>query len=80
MPWRTITGDDITPRFQRPPASWGDYRGVELEVLIKGIFEKHRFLDLLQHFIVFEVDGSNIIKKIAGYHQFHAVNKAIEST
>ncbi|BAZ24397.1 type I restriction-modification system endonuclease, fragment [Kalymmatonema gypsitolerans NIES-4073] len=54
--------------------------GSELEVVIKGVFEKHRFLDLLQHFIVFEVDGSNIIKKIAGYHQFHAVNKAIEST
>ncbi|KAB8332492.1 type I restriction endonuclease subunit R [Scytonema tolypothrichoides VB-61278] len=69
MPWRTIEGDELAPK-----------KTAELEVLIKGIFEKHRFLDLLQHFIVFEVDGSHIIKKIAGYHQFHAVNKAITST
>lgn len=45
-----------------------------------SLFEKHRFLDLLKHFIVFEVDGSDITKKMAGYHQFHAVNKAIERT
>jgi len=49
-----------------------------LEVLIKGIFEKNRFLDLLQNFIRFEVDGPTITKKVAGYHQFHAVNKAID--
>ncbi|MHC5725826.1 MAG: type I restriction endonuclease subunit R, partial [Nostoc sp.] len=69
MPWRTIEGDEIAPK-----------KTAELEVLIKGIFEKHRFLDLLKHFIVFEVDGSDITKKMAGYHQFHAVNKAIERT
>lgn len=69
MPWRTIDGEEIAPK-----------KTAELEVLIKGIFEKHRFLDLLKHFIVFEVDGSDITKKIAGYHQFHAVNKAIENT
>jgi type I restriction enzyme R subunit len=69
MPWRTITGDDLAPK------------GIpELEVLIKGIFEKKRFLDLVRYFIVFEVDGAEIIKKIAGYHQFHAVNKAVECT
>ncbi|MEH2117245.1 type I restriction endonuclease subunit R [Nostoc sp.] len=69
MPWRTIDGKNIAPK-----------KTAELEVLIKGIFEKHCFLDLLKHFIVFEVDGSNITKKMAGYHQFHAVNKAIERT
>ena len=69
MPWRTLKGDKIAPKHT-----------AELEILIKGIFEKHRFLDLLKHFIVFEVDGSDIIKKMAGYHQFHAVNKAIKST
>lgn len=69
MPWRTIKGDKIAPKHT-----------AELEILIKGIFNKHRFLDLLKHFIVFEVDGSSIIKKMAGYHQFHAVNKAIQST
>ncbi len=69
MPWRTIEGVDLAPK------------GVlEMEVLIKGIFEKQRFLDLVQNFIVFEVDGSNIAKKMAGYHQFHAVNKAVAST
>lgn len=69
MPWRTIEGDAVAPKGK-----------AELEVLIKGIFEKHRFLDLLRHFIVFEVDGADITKKMAGYHQFHAVNKAIACT
>jgi type I restriction enzyme R subunit len=50
-------------------------------VLIRGVFEKARFLDLLRHFIVFEDDGrGNIAKKIAGYHQYHAVNVALETT
>lgn len=69
MPWRTIEGDDLAPRGR-----------AELEVLIKGIFEKQRFLDLLLNFIVFEVDGSSINKKMAAYHQFHAVNKAVAET
>jgi len=69
MPWRTIEGDDLAPRGT-----------VELDVLIKGIFQKQRLLDLLLNFIVFEVDGSKITKKMAAYHQFHAVNKAIAST
>jgi len=69
MPWRTVEGEDIAPR------------GVlELEVLIEGVFEKRRFLDLVQSFIVFEVDGPSISKKLAGYHQFHAVNKAVAAT
>jgi len=69
LPWRTIEGDDLAPKGLP-----------ELEVLIKGIFEKQRFLDLLRYFIVFEVDGAEIVKKMAGYHQFHAVNKAVECT
>lgn len=69
MPWRTIEGVDLAPKSVP-----------EMEVLVKGIFEKRRFLDLVQNFIVFEVDGSKISKKMAGYHQFHAVNKAIAST
>ncbi|MHC4478671.1 MAG: type I restriction endonuclease subunit R [Planctomycetota bacterium] len=69
MPWRTIEGEDLAPKTM-----------LELEVLIKGFFEKKRLLDYLQHFIVFEDDGSNIIKKMAGYHQFHAVNEAVGST
>ena len=68
MPWRTVEGDEIATN-----------NTPELEVLLKGIFAKNRFLDLLRHFILFEVDDS-IIKKMAGYHQFHAVNKAIACT
>lgn len=69
MPWRTIDGEDIAPKG-RP----------ELDVLIKGVFEKNRFLDLIKHFIVFEADGEHISKKMAAYHQYHAVNKAVECT
>ena len=46
MPWRTIDG-----RRRRPKGK------PELEVLLKGVFDKARFLDLIRHFIVFEVDG-----------------------
>ncbi|TET39228.1 MAG: type I restriction endonuclease subunit R [Planctomycetota bacterium] len=69
MPWRTVEGDDVAPKGS-----------VELSVLINGMFEKSRFLDLVCNFNVFEVDGSSIVKKMAGYHQYHAVNKAIECT
>ncbi|NEO97192.1 MAG: type I restriction endonuclease subunit R [Symploca sp. SIO2E9] len=69
MPWRTIDGKAIAPKGS-----------AELEFLIKGIFDKHRFLDLVKNFIVLEIDGDKITKKMAGYHQFHAVNKAINNT
>ena len=70
MPWKTIEGDVI--------ASGTD---IQLEVLLRGLFEKRRFLDMLRYFIVFEDDGSGqLAKKMAGYHQFHAVNMAIEQT
>ncbi len=69
MPWRTVEGDDVAPKGS-----------LELDVLIRGIFEKDRFLDLVRHFIVFEDDGRSLNKKMAGYHQFHAVNKAVACT
>jgi type I restriction enzyme R subunit len=69
MPWKTIDGIE--------PIANGMW---ELEVLIKGIFQRRRFLDLLQHFIVFETDGVRVGKKMAAYHQYHAVNKAVEAT
>jgi type I restriction enzyme, R subunit len=69
MPWRTIDGQKIAPKAT-----------AELETLINGIFPKQRILDLLRHFIIFETDSDTIIKKMAGYHQYHAVNKAIEAT
>ncbi|CAK0753969.1 putative type I restriction enzyme HindVIIP R protein [Gammaproteobacteria bacterium] len=69
--WRTIDGEDDAPKT-----------ALELEVLIRGVFERQRFLDLLQHFIVFEEDpdSGTLHKIIAGYHQFHAVNAAVEKT
>ena len=69
--WRTIDGQqDAAPGT------------LELETLIRGVFEKRRFLDLLQHFIVFEEDPDSgaLHKIIAGYHQFHAVKAAVEET
>jgi type I restriction enzyme R subunit len=66
MPWRTIDGNDIAP----PTAN-------QLEVLVRGVFEHSRLLDLLRHFVVFEDDDGVLAKKIAGYHQFHATRKAV---
>ncbi|MEQ1579178.1 MAG: type I restriction endonuclease subunit R [Steroidobacteraceae bacterium] len=69
--WRTIDGEGDAPKI-----------ALELEVLIRGVFDRRRFLDLLQHFIVFEEDPDSgaLHKIIAGYHQFHAVNAALEET
>ena len=69
MPWRTIDGSDVAP-----PGS------IQLEVLLKGVFEKKRLLDLILNFVVFEDDGAQVIKKVAAYHQYYAVNKAIGCT
>jgi len=69
LPWRTVEGDDIAPAHVP-----------QLQVLLQGVFEKRRFLNLVRHFIVFEVDGPTVTKKLAGYHQFHAVRKAVEAT
>ena len=63
MAWRTVDGENIAPK------------GVpELETLINGVFEQSRLLSLLRGFMVFENTGSDLIKKIAGYHQFHAIH------
>jgi type I restriction enzyme R subunit len=70
MPWRTIEGEELAPALMP-----------QLEVLIKGVFDKRRFLDLVRHFVVFEEDdGGVLVKKMAGYHQFHAVRRAVETT
>ncbi|NCC27582.1 MAG: type I restriction endonuclease subunit R, partial [Gammaproteobacteria bacterium] len=69
--WRTIDGEGDAPKS-----------ALELEVLIRGVFEQQRFLDLLVHFIVFEDDPDTgaLHKIVAGYHQYHAVNAAVEET
>jgi len=66
MYWRAIKDESDRPILE-----------YELETLIKGFFDRELFLDYLQNFILFEDDGKNIVKKIAGYHQFHAVREAV---
>ncbi|MGO1069776.1 type I restriction endonuclease subunit R [Lysobacter sp. CA199] len=69
MPWRTTNGQHIESKGTP-----------ELATLIEGVFEQGRLLDLLRHFTVFGESTSGLIKIIAGYHQFHAVKKAVTST
>jgi len=52
----------------------------ELHVVLEGLFEKRRLLDLVRDFIVFEDDRAKLTKKLACYHQFHAVRVAVEET
>src|SRR5437660_3874642 len=69
--WRTIEGE-----FDAPATA------LELETLVRGVFEKRRFLDLIRNFIAFEEDADRgtVHKLIAGYHQFFAVKEAVEET
>jgi type I restriction enzyme R subunit len=69
MPWRTTDGMAVAPKGMP-----------ELATLIEGVFEKRRFLNLLRDFVVFGNSENGLIKIIAGYHQFHAVRHAVEST
>ena len=69
MPWRTTDGAVIAAKGEP-----------ELAVLIEGIFDRKRLLDLLRDFTVFGETGSGLAKIIAGYHQFHAVTRAVDST
>jgi type I restriction enzyme, R subunit len=69
MPWRTVDGEEVAPKGMP-----------ELEVLIKGVFQQGKLIDLVRNFIAFDTDDSLLIKKLAGYHQFHAVNKAVACT
>lgn len=66
--WRTIDGVTVDPL--------GPMR--ELETLVHGLFQRELLLDYLRHFILFEDEG-NLVKKVAGYHQFHAVRAVVES-
>ena len=69
-PWRTITGEALA----NPSLP-------QLRVMLEGMCNPHRFLSLVRDFIVFEDDGSGkLAKKMAGYHQFHAVETAVRET
>ena len=69
-PWRTIAGETLA-----------DPHMTELQVMLEGVCDPARFLALVRHFIVFDDYGSGkLVKKMAGYHQFHAVRVAVDET
>lgn len=70
MEWKTADGITVVDSQREP----------EMEPMIKGLLNKSTLLDVIRHFIVFEKTKEKTIKKIAAYHQYYAVNKAIEST
>ncbi|MGH9164618.1 MAG: type I restriction endonuclease subunit R [Acidimicrobiales bacterium] len=67
-PWKTIDGREVVTN--RAP----------LEVLIRGAFEPARLLDIVRSFIVFSDEPGGLVKRVAKYHQYWAVNAAVEST
>ena len=69
MPWRTIKNEEDKPLLE-----W------QLETMVRGFFDRDLLLDYIRFFVLFETDGELIIKKIAGYHQFHAVREAVKAT
>ena len=69
-PWRTITGETLA-----------DPHVTEIQVMLQGVCDPDRFIALVRDFIVFEDDGSGALaKKMAGYHQFHAIRVAVTET
>lgn len=69
MAWRTVNNEHDKPLLE-----------YALETLVKGFFKPELFLDYIRHFVLFEQSGDVTIKKIAGYHQFHAVREAVRAT
>ena len=69
LPWRTIKNENDKPQLE-----------YELEKVVKGFFDRELLLDYIRYFVLFEQDDGSVIKKIAGYHQFHAVREAVRVT
>ena len=69
MPWNTIKNEDDRPLLE-----------YQLEKVVRGFFDPELFLDYMRYFVLFEDDGDSLIKKIAGYHQFHGVREAVRVT
>lgn len=69
QPWPTVKDEDDKPRVE-----W------QLEVIVRGFFDRARLLEYLRYFILFENNDGQLIKKMAGYHQFHAVREAVQAT
>lgn len=68
MSWKSVDGKEL----------WSKVRN--LETMIHGVFEKSRFIDLILNYITFVTDGEETYKIMSAYHQFFAVQKAVEST
>jgi type I restriction enzyme, R subunit len=69
LPWKTIESEDDKPLVE-----------FQLETMVRGFFKPELLLDYIRYFVLFETDNDKIIKKIAGYHQFHAVRAAVKAT
>lgn len=67
--WRTLDGQTIA-----------DNSMPQLEVLIKGVFNKSRLIDIIHNYILFQTKGQEVFKIFTAYHQYHAVRSAVEST
>jgi type I restriction enzyme R subunit len=68
-PWKTVDGTRLAPAGSP-----------EMEVLVRGVFQPTRFLDLVRSFVSFSDERAGLVKRLAKYHQFHAVNKAVAGT
>jgi type I restriction enzyme R subunit len=69
LPWRTLSSEDDKPQLE-----------LQLETMVRGFLDRELLLDYLRHFVLFEQNAEKIVKKIAGYHQFHAVRAAVKAT
>ncbi|KLU02282.1 Type I restriction-modification system, restriction subunit R [Rhodopirellula islandica] len=69
MPWNTIKNEDDRPLLE-----------YQLEKVVRGFFDPELFVNYMRYFVLFEDDGDSLIKKIAGYHQFHGVREAVRVT
>ena len=77
----TITsGEDRFMEWKTKDGSYENTQYAQFDTFFEGIFEKERFLDIIKNYICFSNDGLKKIKILAGYHQYFAVTKAIQST
>lgn len=68
LPWRTIRNENDRPLLE-----------FELEKVVRGFFAPELLLDYMRYFVLFEMADGQVVKKIAGYHQFHAVRAAVKA-
>jgi len=77
----TITsGEDRFMEWKTKDGNYENTQYAQFDTFFEGIFEKERLLDIIKNFICFSNEGLKQFKILAGYHQYFAVNKAVEST